>query len=532
MGFVCKIGKLKVFFYVMQSTTQQIQRASFLLVGSIFLSRILGFLREWILARTVGASSMADVYLASFTIPDFLNYLMAAGALNISLIPILAGSIENLGPEKAKKIYQTISTLLSVCMLLLVLLCQLFAGELAVWVAPGFSLEQREVLTYLIRLILPAQFFFFWGGMANGVQQTHGIFIYSAIAPLIYNASIVFFGVLLYPQLGVASFSVGVLLGAFLGYGILQLWGLRRQSYPLIPKIFWDEDCKKAVKHYFWMSVPIMLAFSLVVADEWISKYLASFMREGSVSRLTYARTEMRIPIAIVGQAAGIASYPYLSRLWANKNFAEFGKTFIRELQKIWALAPLAAILLVTHALPITHFIYGEGKLTLGDLKETAELLQIMGLGVVFWIFHVLLSRGFYATQTTWLPSVWGTLTTLLFIPVYIYLSKTMGVHGLALAGSLGIIFYVLTLSFLLTRHLKKNHAGISYRSLWKFMGLWSLALLGLGGVAQFLSQIGIYQNTRTTAFFDIFLAAGTLSIAAFFLLRKVFNKVTDGALF
>jgi len=517
---------------VTQGTSKKIQQASLLLVGSVFLSRILGFLREWILARTVGASAMADVYLASFTIPDFLNYLMAAGALNISLIPILASSIESLGSEKAKKIYQTISTSLSVCMLILVLICQLWADQLSFLVAPGFSLEQREVLTYLIRLILPAQFFFFWGGMANGVQQTHGIFIYSAIAPLIYNASIVILGLALYPQLGVASFSVGVLVGAFLGYGVLQVWGLKKQGYPLIPRLFWDEENKRALRQYFWMSIPIMLAFSLVVADEWISKYLASFMQEGSVSRLTYARTEMRIPIAIVGQAAGIASYPYLSRLWANKNFKEFGKTFIRELQKIWALGPLAAILMVTHALPITHFIYGEGKLTPTDLKETAELLQLMAIGVVFWIFHVLLSRGFYATQTTWLPSVWGTLTTLLFVPVYVYLSEVRGTHGLALAGSLGIIFYVFTLSLLLVRHLKKNQAEISYIPLINFMGAWSLVLILLGSVSYLLSRLEIYQGTRLSAFMDISVGLGVLSLLTLFFLRKVFSRMTEGPLF
>lgn len=515
-----------------QDTAKKIQRASLLMVASIFLSRILGFLREWVLAQTVGASQTADVYLASFTIPDFLNYLMAAGALNISLIPVLASFIGEGKEASARKVYRTLSTVLSLAMLLLILVCQLFARDLARWVAPGFSETQLVTLTYLLRLILPAQFFFFWGGMANGVQQTHGKFIYSAIAPLIYNLCIVAFGVLLYPQLGIASFSFGVLVGSFLGFGVLQVWGLFRLNYPLLPGLYWDSETQQALKKYLWMSIPIMLAFSLVVADEWISKYLASFMEEGAVSRLSYARTEMRIPIAIIGQAAGMASYPHLSRLWAKRNFIDFSSTFIREIQKIWALGPLAAILMLTHALPITHFIYGGGKLTPTDLLETSQLLQIMGLGVVFWILHIILSRGFYATQTTWLPSLWGTITTILFVPVYSYLAKLWGAKGVALAGTLGIVFYVFSLSVLLVFHIKKQTKEVSFSPVWKFGFWWSLAVLFSGGLAYGISKIGIYQETRLSALLDVVTALIVLSSTSIFLLRKVFSKLTEGPLF
>jgi len=515
-----------------QDTSKKIQQASLLLVVSIFLSRLLGFLREWVLAQTVGASQLADVYLASFTIPDFLNYLMAAGALNISLIPVLASYVGEGNQVSARRVYQTLSTVLSLIMLLLILVCQLFAHRLAYWVAPGFNTNQLETLTYLLRLILPAQFFFFWGGMANGVQQTHGKFIYSAIAPLIYNLCIVSFGVLLYPQLGIASFSFGVLVGAFLGFGVLQIWGLRRLEYPILPGLFWDLETRQALKKYLWMSVPIMLAFSLVVADEWISKYLASFMEEGAVSRLSYARTEMRIPIAIIGQAAGMASYPHLSRLWAQGKFSDFSSTFIREVQKIWALGPIAAVLMLTHALPITHFIYGGGKLTSADLLETAQLLQLMGLGVVFWILHIILSRGFYATQTTWLPSLWGTLTTILFIPVYSYLAKSWGAKGVALAGTLGIIFYVISLSIFLLIHIKKQTKEFSFSGVWKFGLGWSLVVCLLGLFSWGLSRLGIYQETRLSALLDILVASAGLGALAWVLLRKVFSRFTDGPLF
>jgi len=515
-----------------QEIKKNIQAASMMLVVSIFLSRILGFVREWVLAQTVGASQMADVYLASFTVPDFLNYLMAAGALNVSLIPVLAAYVGEGKEEVAKKVYRSISTALCFVMLVLILACQIWADKLAQLVAPGFSPNQLQSLTLLLRIIVPAQFFFFWGGLANGVQQTHGRFIYSAVAPLIYNTCIILFGVFLHSQFGVAAFSFGVLCGAATGYGILQWWGLSKLGYSIRPSVRWDEESKQAFKKYLWMSIPIMFAFSLVVADEWISKYLASFMGEGAVSKLSYARTEMRIPIAIIGQAAGIASYPHLSRMWAQKKYSEFGQTLNREIEKIWALGPIAAILMLTHALPITHFIYGGGKLTSSDLAETAQLLQLMGLGVVFWIMQILISRGFYATQTTWLPSLWGTAITFLFIPVYRVLSQKWGIQGLAISGTIGISFYVFTLSILLRRHMKQHSPEVSFKPLLKFCFSWSLALVLIGGISYGCSLLGIYQSTRISALLDIGLACLAAGATALVLLRKVYSRMTEGALF
>ena len=240
----------------------------------------------------------------------------------------------------------------------------------------------------------------------------------------------------------------------------------------------------------------------------------------------------MRIPIAVIGQAAGIASYPHLSRLWAQKKYQDFSETFIREIQKIWALGPLAAVLMLTHAVPITHFIYGGGKLSAYDLQETAKLLQLMGLGVVFWILHIILSRGFYATQTTWLPSLWGSITTILFIPVYTYLAKKMETQGLALAGTLGITFYVGTLSLLLWAHIKKQTNQVSFSGVWRFGIRWFLVIVALGGLAYGLSKIGIYRETRLSAFADILVASLAVGGAALVILRKVFSQETKGALF
>ncbi|NDG26311.1 MAG: hypothetical protein EB120_03940, partial [Proteobacteria bacterium] len=163
---------------------------------------------------------------------------------------------------------------------------------------------------------------------------------------------------------------------------------------------------------------------------------------------------------------------------------------------------------------------------------ETAQLLQLMGLGLVFWIMQILLSRGFYATQTTWLPSLFGTLLTIVFVPLYFVLSQKWGVRGLAISGSLGIACYSIFLGVLLKHHVKKYSSEISFRPVIKFGIAWTGALVLLGAMAYGISKIGIYQSSRLSALGDILLTTLVVGGAALFLLRKGFSQLTEGSLF
>jgi putative peptidoglycan lipid II flippase len=509
-----------------------IQRASLLMMVSVILSRVIGFLREWVLAQTVGATPDTDVYWASFTIPDFLNYLMAAGALSISFIPILATMISEGNEDLGRRVFRSISTWMGLALILFIIVGEIFASTLADLVAPGFGPEQHALLVTLLRIILPAQFFFYWGGLAISVQHTHGKFFLPAVAPIIYNGGIIIFGILLHRNHGVLGFSVGVLAGAFLSHGILQWIGVRKVGFSAKLYFEFPPEVSKAFKRYLWLNLPIMLGFSLVVTDEWFSKYFGSRLEPRAVSWLSYARTEMRIPIAILGQAAGIASFPYLSRLWSQQNYEKYAHTLLREIQKLWALAPVAAILLMGHALPLTQLIYGGGKFTERDFTNTAGALQMFGIGVFFWTVQVLLSRGFYAAQKTWLPSLIGTIISVAVFPFYAILGDRLGFKGLALTGSIGIAVYTAILWVLLRRHIAHAAQGFSFAAFYKFCFAWCVPLVGVYLISEIVRRSGIYQSTRLTAFADIMLV-GTLSGGfCLVLLRKVYFRMTDGALF
>lgn len=493
---------------------------------SVILSRVIGFIREWVFAQTLGASSISDVYLSSFVIPDFLNYLMAAGALSISLIPILSEALQTGDNKLSEKIFRTVSTVMGLILIVLILGGEIFAFELGELIAPGYNMDQKQLLATLLRVILPAQFFFYWGGLAMSVQQTHGKFLYSALSPIFYNLGIISCGLALYRTLGVMGFSVGVLVGSFLGHGLLQWWGVHQLGYSILPSLDFSEEVKSRFKKYLWVTFPIMLSFSLVVTDEWISKYFGSFLAPKAVSYLSYARTEMRIPIAVLGQAAGMASFPYLSRLWSEKNFDQYVSTLLSEILKLWALAPIGAVIVIFHAVPLTHFIYGGGRLTPEDVKQTALVLQILGLGIFFWSCQILLSRGFYAAQRTWLPSVLGTVLSALMIPVYSYLARRYEYLGLAWAGTLGIVVYTLLLWGMLKKHIRGVVPHYDFSHFYRFFLKWIWVVFFFCLVAFAFQKLAIYQVTRLSALADLVLVGITVGGGAIWALKKGFPEV------
>lgn len=515
------------------STVQKrIQRASWLMVVSILLSRVIGFFREWILAHTVGANRDTDVYLASFTIPDFLNYLMAAGALSISFIPILSQYVARGDDVMGDRVFRAVVTWFGSVLLFLIVLAEVFAEPLSQIVAPGFDAEQGRLLCLLLRIILPAQFFFFIGGLMTAVQQTHGRFLFPALSPILYNAGIIAFGVGFHRQLGVAGFSIGVLAGSIVGHGILQWFGVRALGYSLIPSWDLSPEIKTALKRYLWLTLPLACGFSLVVTDEWISKYFASSLEARALSWLSYARTEMRIPVAVIGQAAGIASFPYLARLWSGGKRDDYAHTLLRELMKLWAAAPVAAVVMFFHARPITELIYGGSRFRPEDIANTATALQMLSFGLFFWTAQVLISRAFYACQITWLPSLLGGVVTLFTLPLYARLGEQYGFIGLAASGSIGIGVYTSLLWLMLRRHLRKNAPAVSMRSFYTFCLLWTVVLIVCGAYAQWIVEFEIYQGDKLSALIELAISGAGIAILTIGLLRTVFKKMTGGALY
>ncbi len=423
---------------------------------SILLSRVIGLVRETVIGRMLGASREADIYWAAFVLPDFLNYLLAAGALSIVFIPIFSGYLVEGRPHRGWEAFSVIANFVGGACLLALVALSLGARPLVEVVAPGFSPEEIDSLTRLTRIMLPAQFFHIVGGLLSAVLQARDRHLLPALAPLVYSGCIILGGLVGAPWIGAEGFAWGVLAGSVAGPFGLPFIGCLRSELPWRPIFrFRHPDLRR----YLVLSLPIMLGFSIIAVDEWILKNQASYLPAGAVSTLQYARTLMKVPIGVFGLAAGVAAYPTLSRMMRAGDFSA-AYTLISRAVRLLLLAVLGAQVCLTVAgEDVVYAIWGlfGGRFTLQDAQAAAACLAFLSLGLGGWAIQTVLARGFYAMGNTWLPTLVGSAVVVALLPLYVTLREAMGVRGLALASSTAILAYVTILGTLLQRSILRK---------------------------------------------------------------------------
>ncbi|HET7101829.1 MAG TPA: lipid II flippase MurJ, partial [Terriglobia bacterium] len=200
-----------------RSVNQRIAASAGIVMASILASRMLGFLREWAVAHQFGSSAVTDAYYTAFTLPDFVNYLVAGGSLSITFIPVFAKYMAEENEEEGWHVFSTVITSMVLLLLALVVVGEFFAPQLLRVIAPGFNPAEKAHAVFLTRLMMPAQVFFYLGSILSAVQYAKGRFLISSLAPVVYNVGIILCGFLLAATMGITGFSIGVLVGAFAG---------------------------------------------------------------------------------------------------------------------------------------------------------------------------------------------------------------------------------------------------------------------------------------------------------------------------
>jgi putative peptidoglycan lipid II flippase len=423
-----------------------------IVAASVFLSRILGFFREWAIAHQVGANGLTDIYYAAFTIPDILNYLLAGAALSITFIPIFLEYFSTGREEESWRVFSIVLTALTSLLVILLLIAELFASQLTHWIAPGFDPTKHQALTHLTRIMLPAQAFFVMGGVLSAVQYAEGRFVIPSLAPLVYNGLIIGFGILLGRYRGIEGFAWGVLAGAFLGNFLIQVYGAAklgaRYSFVL--------DLRHpGFRRFMRLSIPIMLGFSVIFIDDWAIRWRGSYLPDASITWLNYGKSLMRVVVAIFAQSAGVASYPLLARSVAEGKVDEMKDRLQDALQHVvLAMLPIS-ILMGVLSRQVVYILFSHTRLTTYDIQQTAIDLMIFLTGAIAWGVQQIVARGFYALGDTITPTVIGSGLTLAWLPVYWELGNVFQHKGLAAASSLGVTVYTAVLCIVLYRRLQ-----------------------------------------------------------------------------
>ncbi len=439
---------------------QQMGLAAVIMGVSVLLSRFTGLIRDKVISYLFGATRESDLYFAAFVIPDFINYLLAGAYFSITLIPLLALYFEN-REEEGWTFFSAAVNWIGLSILALTLVAMGFSHKLARVAAPGLSPDDLARLAFFLRIVMPAQVCFLVGSCFAAILYLRRQFLVPALIPIVYNGFIILGGVVLQHR-GMEGFCWGVLAGAVLGNLLLPVLAVRFGG-----GVKWRPSfAHPGLKRLLLLALPLMIGQSIVVLDEQLVRIFGSLVGEGAVSWLNYARRIMLVPVGVVAQAAGVASYPFLAQLIAKQDYQKFHLTLNKALEGVlFLLIPMSAWMILV-ARPTITLIFQQGNFDAADTVATSRLLQISLTVVVCWGVQQVVGRAFYARQDTLTPAVIGTLVTVVCVPAFYLLTSRFGAMGVAAASASSIALYTLALtSWWIHRFGREAFAGLAATS-------------------------------------------------------------------
>ncbi len=446
--------------------------ATLLLISAVMASRVIGYARDAYIAWRYGATGATDVYLAAFTLPDWLNYIVAGGAASITFISIYTRFLAEKRTEDAQKTFSIIITVMTAVLIAGTILAEILTPQFVQWMFgpsnshKGFSPQQIELCVYLTRVLLPAQIFFYVGGVVSAVLLSHRLFLFPAFGPLLYNVFIILGGVVAGRKLGIASLAYGALIGSIAGPFLASVIGAARIGTGYRPSF---DISNPAFREWVKLSIPLMLGFSLVTVDDWILRYYAA-SGIGDITRLTFAKRLFAVPIAVLGQATGQASLPFFARLFNEKKLHQFAETVNDSVYRVSAASFLATGWMMVAAVPLIDLVYRRGKFLFADTQTSAIYFFWFSLSLVLWSAQGLYARAFYAAGDTLTPMTAVTVITAASLPIYAFLFHTFGVVGLAWASDIGIGLNLIALAGLLNYRGLVPLRGLRWKELSKAM--------------------------------------------------------------
>ena len=500
--------------------------ATVVLMVSTFLSRIIGLVRVKYIVWLFGRGVQADAFNAAFVLPDMISYFLVGGAASITFVTILTRYRESGREAEGERSLSVILTTMYLVLGAAIVLGEIFAPLYVHWWFHGFDQKKAALCVELTRILLPAQLFFFAGGVFGAVLLVRKQFSVQAVAPLVYNLGTILGGVFLVRQLGVSSLAIGTVAGALLGPLLLNAIFAWRAGVRYRPIFDWKDE---GLREWVRLSLPLIIGVSLVTADNWIIGYFAS-ATGGAVTLMTNAKQLFTAPMAVLAQAAGAASMPFFASLWSQERREEFASSVADSVSRVASLGLLAASGMVALALPLVDLIFVGGRFSAADAKECAIYFAVFAVSICLWSAQAIYARAFYAAGNTLLPMIAGTAVTLASLPIYAALYHAMGAIGLAVASDIGIAVQTCALAVLLHQRRMVSLASLDFAEMGRCLlaavtsgaAVWAVFVLGLGRLT---AAAGVAENRWTNG------VALLLGTAAWALMTKVVLETAGSAL-
>ena len=436
------------------------------------LSRLLGYLRDILIAFFLGASIYADAFFVAFRLPNTFRRLFAEGTFNAAFVPSYTSEkIKN--NKRGKEFADEVLTLLTIILLAVVLCVEIFTPYFVFLIAPGFYeySEKFTITVELTRVTFPFLLFVSISSFFSGILNSNNKFAAAAAAPIILNIILILSLVISYFfDLDFAkNLSYGVTIA-----GIIQMFFLiffTKKYY--IPKIKFKNKITNKVKFFIKKLLPSIFSSGVTQVNILIGTIIASF-QAGAVSYLYYADRIYQINLAIAGIAVGTVSLPILAASIKKKNFKKILNIQNRSLELCLFLSIPASLGLIIAAEEIINALFGYGSFTEKDIKLTAQALKYFGFGIPAFALIKVLSNFFFARDNTKLPFYISLFIVCINLVISLSFFKDTGFIIIPIATSIstwvGVIIYVTLLrsykSLIFESYLFKNIIKIIFSTI------------------------------------------------------------------
>jgi putative peptidoglycan lipid II flippase len=423
------------------------------LVGSLtFLSRIAGYARDMVIAYFFGASASTDAFWVAFRIPNLLRRLFAEGSLTISFIPVFTDYLEKGNKEEAKKVADTVFTILFCLLVLISIAGVLLSPYIIKLFAAGFDAETFDLAVTLNRYMFPYILFISLTALSMGVLNSLRHFFAPAISPALSNICIIAAIFFIHRSLGVPIYSaaVGVMLGGILQFA-LQLPFLKARGFLFG---FNKSFRHSAVKRIALLIVPQLFGVAVYQINIIVNTQYASFMPQGSISYLYFAERLIEFPLGIIAVSIATVLLPSLSSHVSKGEFAKFRETYSYTLRLMLFILIPALVGLIVLRVPICNLLYQRGEFSYAATIFTSQ--AIFGYALGLWAVGGIriTAPAFYAMQDTKTPVIIAFIAFIANAVFGYVLGFKLGMlhTGLAVASSISSILNFILLFYLVER--------------------------------------------------------------------------------
>jgi putative peptidoglycan lipid II flippase len=503
-------------------TQRTITRAASFFSSATLLSRMLGFLRDVVLANYIGATGLSDAFFVAFRIPNLLRELFAEGSISSAFVPVLTEVRTLHGEDEVKKVASRTFTFILLAVGLICIVGEVITPLIVKVIAPGFAGERFSTTVFLTRLMFPFLLFVALAAFTMGALNVKKVFFIPALAPAWFNVTIISTILLLYsmdvhPAVAAA---IGVTLGGFMQFATQAPTYIKHGYSFRVDTKFNDPWLRKMAL----LILPSTIGLAVAQLNIFVSTILASFLPEGSIAYLYYSMRLVLFPVGVFGVAMAMAVLPTLSEHATKGDTEALRKDFSFALRLLMVIAIPAMVGLMILRVPIVNLLFQRGEFDLKATEGTAFSLLFYSLGIWSMVGVKVVVAAFYSMQDTKTPVKVAIVALVTNILLSIWLMIPLKHGGLALANAISS-WVNFTLLFIVLR--KRLHR-VDGRKITRTVLKATVASGGMGIICWLMSSGSLWYTSGTYLKKTLLLSGIILISVLFYLLMGLFLRLDE----